>query len=117
MDHANAEKRRFIRANFPCKITINTPKKHLITTHTENIGAGGVRVLVEEEMAISSLVELEVSLPKQAIACKGRVVWNIKKNSSYAEQISLFDVGVEFFEINQIDKDIVDAFVKSIVVK
>ena len=45
-------RRKFPRANYKCLITI---KKRLtaktISTHTENIGAGGICVLIKEDLA------------------------------------------------------------------
>lgn len=120
------EKRRFIRANFPCQITIYTPSKHTINTHTKNISAGGVRVIIEEKCDIFSLVGLKIYLNRESrpgvqergesIACKGRVVWVLEKNHSLNKP-HLYDTGIEFYQIDEEDKKIINNFVKAIIKK
>ncbi len=108
-----AEKRNFIRANFPCKIIIYTPLEHVLISHTENIGAGGVRVIIEESLDISSFVGLEVFLSGTQIICKGRIVWVVKKVGSKKEETDIWDTGVEFYEIAERDRKVVENFVKA----
>ena len=105
------EKRNFIRANFPCKILIYTPAEHVLISHTENIGAGGVRVIIEESLDISSLVGLEVFLSGTQIICKGRIVWVVKKVGSNEDEADIWDTGVEFYEIAERDRKVVENFV------
>ena len=78
MDWEGIEKRRFVRANFPCKIAIYTPAQHILASHTENIGAGGVRVILEEKLEIASNVGLEIYLEKEPIVCEGKIVWVVE---------------------------------------
>jgi len=110
-----SEKRKFVRANFPCKIIISMPQEHVVSTHTENIGAGGVRVIIEEKIDISSLVGLEVYLPKNAISCKGRIVWVVEKMSAYRDGFVFYDTGIEFYDIQPADKRVINSFVQDIV--
>jgi len=105
------EKRNFIRANFPCKIIIYTPSEHVLISHTENIGAGGVRVIIEESLDISSIVGLEVFLSGTQIICKGRIVWVVKKVDSDDNEANIWDTGVEFYEIAERDRKVVENFV------
>ena len=44
-----SERRNFIRAVFPCKILVGSPVR-LFASHTEDIGEGGIRVLLEERL-------------------------------------------------------------------
>lgn len=110
------EKRSFVRANFPCKIIIYTiGREHIIVAHTENIGAGGVRVIIEECLDISSQVGLELFLGGAQIICKGRIVWVVERSGSSNVEANVWDTGIEFREISERDRKVVDSFVKTIV--
>jgi len=110
------EKRSFVRANFPCKIIIYTPEEeHTIVAHTENIGAGGVRVIIEECLDISSQVGLELFLGGAQIICKGRIVWVLERSGSNNVESNVWDTGIEFREISERDRKIVNSFVKTII--
>ncbi|UCC96033.1 MAG: PilZ domain-containing protein [Candidatus Omnitrophota bacterium] len=108
------ERRRFIRARYPCRIIVHAPQKHIISTHTENISAGGIRVLIQEELKVSSIVGLEIYLREQPIACQGRVVWVVEKKSDYQRDFIFFDTGIEFYEIKDEDKHAINTFVESL---
>ncbi len=108
------EKRRFVRANFPCKIIISTPDKHTIVTHTENIGAGGVRVIIDEKLEVSSIVGLEISLDNEQITSQSRIVWAIETENSSSQNKPLYDTGIEFYQIDEEDRKIINNFVEVI---
>jgi len=57
----NSERRKFIRVNCPCKVVLHNPER-IIDTHTENISAGGVRVILREEVNEHDMVGLEIFL-------------------------------------------------------
>jgi len=109
------EKRNFIRANFPCKIIVHTPSEHTLISNTENIGAGGVRVIIEESLDISSFVGLEVFLGGAQIICKGRIVWVVEKSGSQKSEANIWDTGIEFYEIAERDRKIVESFVNTVI--
>lgn len=93
-------KRRFPRANYPCKILVfKKGQKEQFTTRTENIGAGGVCVSLEKALDKFCLVELILYLQdnQPAIECDARIVWVVKNEK-------VFDTGIEFLNIK--DKDI-----------
>ena len=115
MDWEGLEKRRFVRAKFPCKIIVYPPCEHVIISHTEDISAGGVRVIISDNLDISSLVGLEIYLKEKPIACKGRVVWVVEKANSASDKSSMFDTGIEFYEINEKDKETIGKLVETIV--
>ena len=111
-----SDKRSFVRANFPCKIIIYTlGEEHTVVAHTENIGAGGVRVIIEECLDISSQVGLELFLGGTQIICKGRIVWVVKRPGSSNVEVNVWDTGIEFREISERDRKIVNSFVKTII--
>lgn len=107
------ERRRFRRAKFPCEIYILTAPLHVIKCRTENVGAGGVRVLIDENLPVSSLVGIKLYLSKKPIECRGKVVWIVKKENDKKE--SKFDIGLQFHQISPEDRQVVDIFVKSLI--
>ncbi|MFA7677200.1 MAG: PilZ domain-containing protein [Candidatus Omnitrophota bacterium] len=108
------EKRRFVRASYPCKIVIFTPDEATFTVNTENIGAGGIRVILSRELRISLLTDLEVFLKDKAIKCKGRIVWVIKKDSQTPDNSPDYDTGIEFYRISEEDRKFIKRVVESL---
>lgn len=115
MQYSGNEKRRFIRANIPCKIIIYLPAEHTITTHTENIGAGGVRVVINEKLDIFSSLSIELYIQQKVIAAKARVVWVVDKPLEAIGGIASYDTGIEFCQIAAADVKIIDDFVNKII--
>ena len=101
------EKRRFVRVDLSCKIVVYAPAKHEILTHTENIGEGGVKVVIDEKLETLSIVGLELYLAEEPIVCQGRVVWVL-------EQQNRFDTGIEFYDIKNPDDKIIKNFIEAI---
>ena len=115
MDFGGIDKRRFVRARFPCKIFILPSCEHIISTHTENISAGGVRVIINECIEIATIVGLEVHMKDIVIHCKGRIVWVVGKESPYRKGVTYSDTGIEFYEISEPDRVIIKEFISGIV--
>lgn len=109
----NDERRRFKRAKFPCRIYILTAPLHIIKCETENIGAGGIRVLIDENLGIHSKVGIKLYLSQEPIECKGKVVWLVERKKD--NKIAKFDIGIEFHQISQKDREIINVFVKSLI--
>ena len=110
-------RRKFPRANYKCLITI---KKRLtaktISTHTENIGAGGICVLIKEDLGLFQGVDLELFLEdaKPAIKCGGTVVWVVKKSEPKQKGSYIYDTGIEFIDIRPEDGDRISETVEEI---
>ncbi len=117
MNFEGREKRRFIRANYPCKIIIYTPEKQVIVTRTENIGAGGVRVLIEKELKVSLAVDLEIYFAESPIKCKGRIVWMLPKENLKLDEAKKYDTGIEFYRIASADRSTIAKLIDEIVSK
>jgi len=115
MEYSGNEKRRFVRANIPCKIIIYLPAEHTIATHTENIGAGGVRVVINEKLDIFSMVSFELYLKKKVIAGKGRIVWVVERPVEAMDEAASYDTGIEFREIAAADRKLIGDFVDKVV--
>ena len=101
------EKRKFIRVRFPCKILLHSFPEHIISTHTENISAGGLRVITGERIEAGTIVGIELHLKGNKIICKGKIAWVVDKKSPYRKGISYHDTGVEFCEIDDQDRNMI----------
>jgi len=105
MEWKGEERRRFPRANFPCKITVVSPIRYL-NSHTDNISEGGIRVLLEEKLSPYSIVGIEIFVDKgKSIRCKGRIVWVKEKVNPLENTPVMYDTGIEFAEINDCDRE------------
>lgn len=97
------EKREFVRIGFPLLLSYKKTdaKGEEQTLKMINFGGGGVLFRCSERLEISSLIELEFSipdLPKEKMKVLGRVV---RIEEVGVEQI---DVGVRFLEMDQKDR-------------
>jgi len=114
MHYSGIEKRKFHRVRCPCKILIHNIPERVITTHTENISAGGARVITEEKIEANSAVDLEIKLKEHTIACKGKIVWVVDRHSPYKKGIVYHDTGIEFCEIKEEQRNIIHNFINLI---
>lgn len=93
------DRRRFPRVNYSCKISVlKKGHKEQFATHTENIGEGGVCVILERELDKFCPVELVLYLENgdPPIECDARVVWVVKRQQK-------FDIGIEFLNLKPKD--------------
>ncbi len=96
-------RRKFPRVTYPCLIIIRHAhgEPDVILTHTENIGVGGVCVVVKKSFQMFSPVELEIDLLDTGnhIKCQGRVVWLVRRKLTETNKPLFYDLGIEFLEI------------------
>ena len=105
MNWDSRERRRFVRVKLPCQITIRDAKTHTISTHVENISAGGVRFLAAKKIEPFSVVDIDIyGIKKDPIVCQGRILWTFQRNSAGRKEEVIFDTGVEFFKIDEADQ-------------
>lgn len=99
----NHEKRRFIRQRFPYTVFISIPEKKEISTYTEDISEGGVKVIIKEKLDIFSTVNLKIHLEKDPLICQGKIRWVMKKiNELLDDKTTIFyDTGIEFGKIQE----------------
>lgn len=113
-------RRKFPRANYKCIITI---KKRLtsktISTNTENLGAGGICVLLKEDLGLFQGTDLEILLDDSnvPVKCGGTVVWVVKKGEPKQKSSYFYDTGIEFIDIRPEDRDRITSVVDSILKK
>ena len=111
MNWDGQERRKFPRAAFPCKIIVNHLNK-IIVAQTENIGKGGVKILLEKELQHSSLVALELELVKgKPIKCEGTVIWVRKITHLLRKEITMYSIGIMFTNISHADREYIKNFV------
>lgn len=102
--------RRFPRVNYKCRIRVSGEGgDQVLDTTTENIGAGGICVVVDKEFSMYDKVSLEIFLDDKSapISCAGTVVWVVKGHpAGQSGQPGPFkyDVGVEFTGLSTEDK-------------
>ena len=104
------DQRRFPRAKYKCVVNLRQPGgDSAISATTENIGMGGICVLLDKGLDIFSPVELELTLDdgKGPLQIKGTIVWVVHRKEFRKE--ATFDTGVEFAELSPEDKARVEA--------
>ncbi|MFH1478764.1 MAG: PilZ domain-containing protein [Candidatus Omnitrophota bacterium] len=109
------DKRRFPRANYPCKITVRRKDQmDSVSSQTENIGIGGICALLPKDLGIFSPVEIQLDLldNRPVIRCDGNIVWIIEKKGSPEKD---FDTGVEFTNIAKDDQERINTIVELVI--
>ena len=82
-----------------------------VSTNTENIGLGGICVLLNRGLDIFSTVELDLTLDdgKGPLHVKGTVVWVVQRKEF--RKSPNFDTGVEFADLSAEDKARLEAVI------
>lgn len=98
-------RRKFPRANYPCKITVKRKdQSDTLSTYTENIGIGGICVILPKDLGIFAPVEVQLDLldAKPVIECDGAIVWIVEKKDMQEKR---FDTGIEFTNLKRKDAE------------
>ena len=109
-------RRKFLRLNADVEVSwkkANRPATGLSGTvnNTRNISAGGICLCVYEEIQESETLELQIKLPTgKIIETKGLAVW-INEYEIIGEDRSSYDVGIEFLDISDTDREEINKFV------
>ena len=100
------ERRRFIRIEGPIEVSYVSQNSSTIRSITaKNISADGFRFEThDKDLSESGVIEMTINLPETAnpVHTKGRVAW--KKKISLEDRAP-FDVGIEFIEIEEDNKN------------
>ncbi len=111
-----SDRRRFPRASYPCRIILfSGDEREVISLHTENISAGGIRLIVDKRLTVNNTVEIELFAELSPIVCKGRIAWVSEIKPMEGENAYLFDVGIEFIEISEKCKERLEKLVSKLV--
>ncbi len=109
MNWSGLNRRRFPRVIYPCliKLTSNKEEVENILTHTENVGTGGICIIVKKEVKLFTDVELEIDLLDidEHIKTAGKVVWVVRRKAIETVKPMFYDVGVEFCEMSSKHKE------------
>ena len=102
------DRRRFPRANYPCLVIIrrSSVRPEAMLTHTENIGMGGVCVILKKDLGLFTPVEVELDLmdTQPHIKCEGKIVWVVKRKDSDEKNPLFFDTGIELSKVKKDDQ-------------
>lgn len=89
-------KRKFPRLNIHCEIDILSEiQKTPIRTNTENIGVGGVCVILDKPLERFSKCRVKLDLNDQEVRCDAKVVWIVPTREGKNSK-KRFDTGLEF---------------------
>ena len=97
--------RRFPRVKCRCVVRLKqNDKVPAISTLTENVGLGGVCVLLDQGLDIFSPVDLEVTLSdgEPVLKAQGTIVWVIRRGD--IKKGPSFDTGIEFAGLTPQDR-------------
>jgi len=109
-------RRKFPRASYPCVVTINRKdQQDTLSTQTENIGIGGICVILPKDLGIFAPVEICLDLldGQPAIECDGTVAWVIASKED--KKSESFDTGLEFTNLKRKDAIRIDSIIEKIV--
>ena len=99
------DRRKFPRVHYRCMLHIKkADSAKTVSTYTENIGAGGICVVLNEDIGLFQGVNLEIALENGTasnIKCSGTVVWVVKKHLIKEKGTVQYDTGIEFVDINK----------------
>ena len=106
------DQRRFPRAKFKCVVVFQKAgDSFTVSANTENIGLGGVCILLDKAPGIFSAVELDLTLDdgKGPLRVKGTVVWVVQRKEF--RKGPDFDTGVEFADLSSEDRARIEAVI------
>ena len=109
-------RRRFPRVAYPCLVTIRHDEGEsvLCLTHTENLGVGGVCVILKNNIKMFAPVEIELDLMdmESHICCHGKVVWSVRRRDADETKPQHYDLGIEFVDIRDDDRERIEVVVQ-----
>ena len=110
-------KRKFPRVSYKCLIRVSAEGvEEVIETFTENIGSGGICVVLEQRLGLFEKVEMNIFIEEgvPAIECRGTIVWVVGRQHSSKFEIDLYDTGIEFQDIKPEDRKRISTLVEDI---
>ena len=99
-------RRIFPRVNYPCTVRLKSKvDADIFHTKTENIGCGGVCVMLPKDIGMFSPVDMEIDIKSKKehriIKCGGSAVWVVGKKQMGKDKPSSYDTGIEFVDMNE----------------
>jgi len=109
-------KRRFPRIRYQCLIKLRkASSSQIVSTYTENVGIGGICVILGEKIDLFETVDIELMLENglESVICGGKVMWAVGRCRPGGKNAAEYDIGIEFEHIKDRDlaviRKIVDA--------
>jgi len=109
-------RRKFPRASYPCILTVKRKdQQDTLSTHTENIGVGGICVILPKDLGIFAPVEIRLDLldGQPVIESDGTVAWVIASKED--KKSESFDTGLEFTNLKRKDAIRINSIIEKIV--
>ncbi|MDO8603023.1 MAG: PilZ domain-containing protein [Candidatus Omnitrophota bacterium] len=109
-------RRKFPRASYPCVLSVKRKDQaDNISTQTENIGLGGICVMLPKDLGIFAPVEIRLDLldGQPTIECDGTVAWVIASKEDRKKES--FDTGLEFTTLKRKDAVRINSIVEKVV--
>jgi hypothetical protein len=106
-------KRKFTRLHLTCEVAIQpVGKRKAFTASTEDVGMGGVSVMLPEplERFGRCKISLELKDGEPPIQCTGRSVWVIPSQDLKTSKKN-FDTGFEFLGLDDFSRKRLKAFI------
>jgi len=120
MGWSGMDRRKFPRANYKCLVTVRRKDGvQTFTTQTENIGAGGVCVILPERLDIFSNVDMVITLidGTAPIKTNGVVVWTVKSCQPKKAKANCYDTGIEFVDLSKEHSVLIEKIIKELTSK
>jgi hypothetical protein len=106
-------KRKFPRRHLTCEVAIQpVGKQKALTASTEDVGMGGVSVMLLEplERFDRCKISLELKDGEPPVQCTGRSVWVIPSQDRKSSK-KKFDTGFEFLDLDECSRKRLRAFI------
>jgi len=110
-------RRKFPRVSYRCLIKMTrSGKQETVDTFTENIGSGGICVVLEDKCKLFETVSLEIFFDEgeDPVLCEGSVVWIVKRHPMKRAEKVTYDTGIEFKNISAEDRERITRLVQNI---
>lgn len=109
--------RKFPRVNYKCLIRVaKSGQVEVIDTFTENVGSGGICVVLDKNFGLFEKVALEIFLGEDSspIVCDGTIVWVVRRHATTKREQDRYDIGIEFQNIKEEDRERITGLVQDI---
>ncbi|OIO34142.1 MAG: hypothetical protein AUJ70_01665 [Candidatus Omnitrophica bacterium CG1_02_40_15] len=109
-------RRKFPRASYPCVLSVKRKdQQDTLSTQTENIGLGGICVILPRDLGIFAPVEIRLDLldGQPVIECDGTVAWVIASKED--KKSESFDTGLEFTNLKRKDAIRINSIIEKII--
>lgn len=116
----SVDRRKFPRVNYPCVVKVRRKgSAEVFKTKTENIGCGGVCIMLPKDVGMFTPIEMEIDLEngQGRVNCDGTIVWVVRRGQTGKDAPDFFDTGVEFINLREEDKIRIDKIVKECIQK